>query len=145
MNQEIMMNKNRCLKCGSFIGFMPHKCRSVDLKGDRFCIDCGGKLKNIGYERWHNVCPRCNKIRWRNKQRELRKKLIIQFGGKCEICGYNKYFQCLEFHDLNEKSKHKKWHFEKLITENPERFRLLCNRCHREIEIKGGKLGNNRY
>lgn len=97
-------------------------------------------MRNSGWERYNKICSRCQKIHWRKKERELREKLIIQFGGKCDICKYNKHFECLEFHDLNEKLKHKK-HFLKLIIKHPERFRLLCNRCHREIEIKniGGK------
>jgi len=134
-NKGIKTNIPRCPDCGSFLGSAPHKCRNVDKKGPRFCVDCDKLLKNVGYERWHNICPRCGKIRWRENQKKLRRELIQQFGGACQICNYKKYEACLEFHHKNSVEKKGK-HFLKEIQMYPKNFSLLCNRCHREYHIE---------
>lgn len=40
----------------------------------------------------------------------------------------------LEFHHL-DKSKKEDKHFLKEVLKHPEKFELLCNRCHREKEV----------
>ena len=125
-----------CKLCGTFMSpNKKHYCKNVDLRGDRFCLECNKKLKNKGWERYSKVCGRCGKIIQRQKQRELRDKLIKQFGGKCQICNYSKCKACLEFHHKDRKMKKGK-NFLKDVLKYPEKFNLWCNRCHREIEFK---------
>ncbi len=134
----------RC-KCGSFLPANPtkeHQCKSVDLKPNRTCIYCGNPLSYIGYERWHNVCVGCNKKRWREKEREQRKNLRIQFGGKCAHCGYNRYLVALHFHHLDSSEKYQ-WSKDgkvslREIRAHPERFTLLCPTCHFETHEEEG-------
>lgn len=129
-------NAPRCKECGQFLPRDgEHICKSVDLRKDRRCLICYKGLKNKGWERYSKICGPCGKKIQRQKERELRSKLIQQFGGKCEVCGYDKFEECLEFHHIDKSIKKSK-HFLKDILKYPEKFELLCNRCHREKEIK---------
>jgi len=75
--------------------------------------------------------------------RGLQKKIevVMQLGGKCSICNYNKNLTSLTFHHLKpeEKSfpidlrafanrKHK------LLMEEINKCQLVCRNCHGEIE-----------
>jgi hypothetical protein len=64
-------------------------------------------------------------------------RLVEYKGGKCQICGYNKCFNALEFHHLNPNSKDftisgKSLSFEKLKYE-VDKCILVCSNCHSEI------------
>lgn len=73
------------------------------------------------------------------KQNKL--KLIELLGGKCIICGYNRYHGALDFHHRNPKDKlfdiskkfsvrsNQGWNNLKLEAEKCD---LLCANCHRE-------------
>jgi len=125
----------RCKKCASFLSKQEkHQCRSVDLKKNRRCEICNKKLHYKGWERYSKICGRCGKIIQRQKERELKKQLVKKFGGGCKKCGYDKFQECLEFHHLNKKENENK-HFLKEVLKHPEKFELLCNRCHREKEV----------
>ena len=61
-------------------------------------------------------------------------------GGKCEICGYNKCLEALEFHhkDPNEKDFSIANNFksmDKMKTE-VDKCLLLCANCHREEHVR---------
>jgi hypothetical protein len=135
-NKGIPTTIKRCKDCGSFISDKSeHVCKSVDKKGIRYCNKCGAELKNSGWERYSKICGRCGKKIQRENERILRDELIKQFGGKCQKCEYDKVKECLEFHHLFKEDKRGK-HFLKDIQKHPERYNLLCNRCHREIEVE---------
>lgn len=140
-NKDIPTTIKRCKDCGSFIGNKKeHICKSVDKKGIRYCNKCGVELKNNNWERYSKHCGKCgSKIRIRN-ERIKKNVLIKQFGGKCQKCGYNKYIGCLEFHHFFKEDKKSKY-FLNEVQKYPERYNLLCNRCHREthIELKNNK------
>jgi hypothetical protein len=60
-------------------------------------------------------------------------------GGKCQICGYNKYIGALSFHHLDEKNKSfdlstrgltRSW---SKIRKEISKCILVCENCHREI------------
>ena len=73
---------------------------------------------------------------WRKKAKI---KLVEYKGGKCEICGYSKCIEALEFHHKNPEEKDftisgKSWSFERLKLEVDKCF-LLCSNCHREIHF----------
>jgi len=83
------------------------------------------------------TCTRCA-----NKIIKIAKKkiLIEQLGGKCEICGYDKYQNALDFHHIDPNYKEYSigeinTDFNKLLKEI-SKCRLLCNRCHREIHYE---------
>ena len=80
----------------------------------------------------------CNSCRQRYYQIKLKIKAVEYKGGKCEICGYNKVLEALEFHHIDPTQKeftisagvNKSW-----ISIQPEldKCMLLCANCHREI------------
>ena len=77
----------------------------------------------------------------REKKRFIKKELIDIKGGKCEICGYNKCIEALDFHhkDPDKKeftismalAKNKK-NIEELKIEI-NKCLLLCKNCHTEL------------
>ena len=63
--------------------------------------------------------------------------MLIGFGSKCQICGYNKCNSALEFHHLNPDEKEiaissqiRSWEKTK---EELEKCICVCANCHREI------------
>jgi hypothetical protein len=70
---------------------------------------------------------------WR-QQRKI--NLVNLFGGKCQICDYNKCIRALEFHHKIPKNKRSlNWEREyNKILNNKDNFQLLCSNCHREVE-----------
>jgi hypothetical protein len=135
-NKGVPSTIKRCKDCGSFIGNKKeHVCRNVEKKGIRYCIKCNAELKNSGWERYSKICGRCGKKIQRENERILRTKLKKQFGGKCRKCGYDKVTECLEFHHLFKEDKRGKY-FLNDVVKHPERYDLLCNRCHRETHIE---------
>ena len=71
---------------------------------------------------------------------QRRKKLfaVAAFGGKCQVCGYNKCVAALEFHHLGEKKERPqyvilRWAWERAKKEL-EQCIMVCANCHREIE-----------
>ncbi|MFA5855658.1 MAG: hypothetical protein WC846_05305 [Candidatus Gracilibacteria bacterium] len=73
------------------------------------------------------------------RRKILRQKAVEYKGGKCQLCGYNKCIEALEFHHfLNEKNFGIS---EKGYTRSWEKVKnelnlciLLCANCHREVE-----------
>ena len=75
---------------------------------------------------------------------QRRKKMfaVEQFGGKCQICGYDKCISALDFHHVDKTSKKEnpayvimRWSWKKAKTEL-EKCILVCSNCHREIHFK---------
>lgn len=83
----------------------------------------------------------CNKCRERYRVIFIKQKAIKYLGGKCEICGYNKCLEALDFHHINPLNKNKKisnlynrsWN---VIKEELDKCQLLCANCHRELHSK---------
>ena len=75
---------------------------------------------------------------------QKRKKIhaVNSFGGKCQICDYNKCVEALEFHHIDETGKEAspsyiimRWAWERVKREL-EKCVLVCANCHREIHAK---------
>lgn len=76
--------------------------------------------------------------KWRKNTKQ---RMIDAMGGKCQICGYNKCNEVMEFHHLNPAEKEftigrmtrancNSW--SKTVAELKKCI-LLCNRCHGEV------------
>lgn len=129
----------RCPDCGRLLGQEDHICGSVESKGERKCKECEKVLSNQGFERWHTVCGKCSKKKWREKERAERKRLRLEFGGKCQECNYSKCQAALHFHHVDSTQKHE-WNTKggadlREIKTHPERFKLLCANCHIELHF----------
>lgn len=86
-------------------------------------------------------CKECRKQAVVDIRRKNKIKLVEYKGGKCEICGYDKCIDALEFHHLNPKEKSfglscgESKSLEKLKKE-ADKCILVCSNCHREIHAK---------
>lgn len=80
----------------------------------------------------------------------MRKKAIEYKGGRCEICGYSKCPEALEFHyadsslkdfGVSEKGHTRSW---EKVREEIEKCVLVCANCHREIHAGIAAVPGNR-
>ena len=86
----------------------------------------------------HSWCKACNNRITYEKQ-VIRKAECVKYkGGKCIVCGYDKYFGALVFHHLNPAEKEfsigqlKSYKIETLKKEL-DKCALLCSNCHSEV------------
>jgi len=92
------------------------------------------------------------------RRKKIRQMAIDYKGGRCQLCGYNKCPEALEFHHLDsldkdfgisDKGYTRSW---KRIKKELDKCILLCANCHREVhaglqlprEIVVEKLGEFR-
>lgn len=90
--------------------------------------------------RWR--CKKCIVEAVKLRRKKIKEKAVEYKGGKCEICGYNKCIDALEFHHLNPKEKDfgigekgytRSWI---KIQEELDKCIMVCANCHREIHNK---------
>ena len=72
-----------------------------------------------------------------SQRRNIKQRLIEYKGGKCQICGYNRCQEALDFHHINQSEKDYTIYggtksFETLKKE-VDKCILVCANCHREI------------
>lgn len=98
-------------------------------------VECGsGKYKRF-------KCKKCIVDAVIKKRHKNKQELVEYKGGKCEICGYDKCIDALEFHHLDPKEKEfgisngNIKSLEKLKKE-ADKCILLCSNCHRELHAK---------
>ena len=99
------------------------------------------KEMHISYERLRNVI-KSDKITPKKRdsskyRQDIKRQLVEYKGGKCQICGYDKCQEALEFHHLdpNEKSFQISGGTKSFESLKPEvdKCVLLCANCHREL------------
>ena len=76
------------------------------------------------------------------ERRRQNKALVrILLGGQCELCGYSRCLEALDFHHINPYDKE----FEVSTARNPSvtkmflealKCALLCRNCHMEVEME---------
>lgn len=136
-----------CLECNPknehrfWGGKETNKTKGVDRndKVEYTCKNCGrlhsNKTRNL-------ECSTCSTRKKRHERKELAYKLK---GNKCVICGYNKCFDALAFHHIDETLKKFtlacSWGLSwKEIEKELENCVLLCCRCHAEVHNGMTKL-----
>ena len=92
-------------------------------------------LRNDGRYR----CKKCS-VEAVQRRREKLKLLAVEYkGGECEVCGYKKCVNALEFHhiDPNEKEfgvgENRYTRSIEAIKKELDKCILVCSNCHREI------------
>lgn len=86
----------------------------------------------------HWRCLKCQTEAVKKRREKIKKDAIDYKGGKCEICGYNKCIEALEFHHINNdkdfgiSAKGYTRSFKK-IKEELDKCILVCANCHREL------------
>ena len=86
-------------------------------------------------------CKKCLQDAVTEQRKRNKKKLVEYKGGKCEICGYDKCIDSLEFHHLNPEEKSfgisngniKSF---KRLKEEADKCILVCSNCHNEIHYR---------
>ena len=86
----------------------------------------------------------------KNWRRNSKIRMVESMGGCCQICGYNKSLNALEFHHIDPKEKEMglggirgnivKW--EKIASELRKCI-LLCSNCHREVHDEVTSIPDN--
>jgi len=75
----------------------------------------------------------------KRRRKQLRFKAVAYKGGRCELCGYDRCPEALEFHHLNGEEKDfgisskgytRSW---AAVRRELEKCALLCANCHREV------------
>ena len=137
-----------------------------NLQHRKYCIDCSPFRRNNrkklhlrvpGIQKSPDecVCSVCGKIYLYDKKKSHTKskcgscsvnqrrfskksKLIELKGGRCQLCGYNRYQGSLVFHHLDETKK--KFQISgnharsmETLLEELDKCLLLCNNCHAEV------------
>jgi len=93
-------------------------------------------LEGRGYYR----CKRCRSERVSNRRRKVKAILVAEAGGRCRLCGYDRYLGALEFHhvDPNQKRLGLSYGGSALgittLREEAKKCVLLCANCHAEVE-----------
>jgi hypothetical protein len=93
-------------------------------------------LEGRGYYR----CRGCRKERVAEWRRKTKKRLIEEAGGRCRLCGYDRYPGALEFHHLDPARKRFGLSTRGIIRSleslrfEAEKCVLLCSNCHAEVE-----------
>jgi len=99
------------------------------------CNTCGQEDPKKFWPKMKSMCRPCHGKDIARRMVEAREAAIAYKGGKCEICGYDKYRGALEFHHKDPKQKDpnglRKMKLENLFAE-VDKCTLLCSNCHRE-------------
>lgn len=97
----------------------------------RYCYDCVPYIPKSGAE-----------------NRQIIKKWALEYkGDACEICGYNKCSEALDFHHIDPNEKDFSLSDRNLILDWQEikkeldKCQLVCSNCHREIHAKEHNKG----
>jgi transposase len=99
-------------------------------------------LESRGYYR----CKRCRAEAVVRHRQQLKSTLVQEAGGRCCICGYERFVGALEFHHLDPSQKRLALSSQG-VTYSLDRLRaeakkcvLLCANCHAEVENGGAAL-----
>jgi hypothetical protein len=112
-----------------------------DLKTDcqkPFKCKCGESDPNKFYGNKKRTCAKCHNKWTLEAGQKKRKKAIEYLGGKCILCGYDKYYGSIDLHHLDPSNKDKKfdqlrgWSWER-IKKEIENCVPLCRNCHGEV------------
>jgi hypothetical protein len=113
-----------------------------ELKYCAYCKDrkpLSSFYNRRGREGGSSYCKPCTNSEALLRQRKFKTKCIEYKGGKCEICGYNKFQGALEFHhrDPTQKdfqlSKARSWTFSERVKNELDKCQILCSNCHKEL------------
>jgi len=83
------------------------------------------------------------------RRKKIRTDAVSYKGGKCELCGYDRCIDAMEFHhngssekdfSISEKGYTRSW---TRVKEELDKCVLLCANCHRELHAKLAASGGN--
>jgi len=86
----------------------------------------------------------------RKRRKKIRQQALEYKGNKCEICGYDKCDDALEFHHIRANGKDfsisdrgytRSW---AKVKEELDKCILVCANCHRELHAQSAASAGNR-
>lgn len=117
--------------------------RSARARGELAIVrDCArhGTTEFIVEGRGYYRCKRCRAERVARRRRTAKQTLVAEAGGRCAICGYDRYLGSLEFHHLDPTIKSVALSAGGIafairrLREEAAKCVLLCSNCHAEVE-----------
>ena len=139
--RKTIRNRSFCLKCSPW-GNNNRKDLTVSDDQRLEIRKIQNRKKSLAYYKR-------NPGKQQTARRERKFAVVKIFGGKCQICGYNKCIECLQFHHRDPKTKLFSlsgigWlsSMDRLISE-AKKCDLLCSNCHCELHRKGGANGGS--
>lgn len=135
-----------CLECSPFNQKNTKRLHlnSPVMIGKKCCPRCKQEKSNIHFYLRRNgkdfstYCKSCSLEETIERVKKFKESCVVYKGGKCQRCGYNKYFGALEFHHRNpiEKdfsiSSAKVTVFGDKIKKELDKCDILCSNCHKE-------------
>jgi transposase-like protein len=85
-------------------------------------------------------CARCRVDHVADSRRRIKRQLVLEAGGRCELCGYDRCLGALQFHHLDRTMKRFAISGEGVTRalakarEEASKCVLLCANCHAEVE-----------
>lgn len=138
----------RCIKCDKeFPNRIMIEGKYRNLQRRKYCLECSpfGEHNTVQIHKEINKElkekeKKAKRVRATQKRRDKIKKQAVEYkGGKCQICGYDKYVGALEFHHINPEEKEfgisasgntRAW---ETIKPELDKCIMVCANCHREI------------
>ena len=125
-----------CLRCSPF---GKHNTSPLGINHVIFlCIKCGETDSKKFYGHKRGICGRCHNEYTVEKSRENKRFASQKLGGKCVLCGFDKYDVSLDFHHLDPAKKDKNfrsmrgWSKDRILKEMSDCV-LVCSNCHHAI------------
>lgn len=124
-NELFKENKILCIKCGL-------------IKNLNECFP--NKDATNGYRK---ECKVCHALIVKKRQQTYKTYWINKLGGKCQCCGFDKYFTALQFHHVEGKDfgptqiiySHQSKNKDKILLEL-DKCCILCSNCHDAFHSK---------
>lgn len=113
--------------------------RNGDTRATRTCRH-HGEVEFVLDAQGHWRCRRCRQDAVTKRRRKVKRMLVVEAGGKCLICGYDRSVAALQFHHLDPDEKR----FGiaqrgctngiEVVRKEAAKCALLCANCHVEVE-----------
>ncbi len=84
-------------------------------------------------------CKRCRTAAVTRRRRKVKQMLVVERGGCCQLCGYDRCLAALEFHHLDPDTKvfgvaRRGANGVEALSAEIRKCILLCSNCHAEVE-----------
>lgn len=131
-------HRKYCLVCSPFGS---HNTRRIELERNRFShspkrkFTCSTCLKNRYERTTGHVCASCKST---SRRKMMKERAVVEAGGKCANCGYDRCLAALDFHHKSPVEKHasmsvlwsSSW---EVIHSELKKCDILCKNCHAEF------------
>ena len=122
-----------------------NKMTKYKIGDEKVCPKCNRKLlickENFYIKKSgcvHSWCKQCNNQITFQRQKQMKIDAVKYKGGKCKVCGYDKYVGALDFHHINPDEKdfaisELKSYTWDTIKKELDKCICVCRNCHAEI------------